>query len=159
MKVKKVKKGIMLLDIVVIILAIGLIAVLVLPMLQESREKKLEQICRQRMMLISQAQLRYFETAGGKIDPNAPSPDTVALKEGKGKNKTTAQQEIILRSFTNEFSILRKYLPSGADTFEAVCPLDGRAFIIVARDSFFYSISCPNGHGQIILGSPSWETK
>ena len=60
-----------------------------------------------------------------------------------------------MRVFTKDVSELQKVMPDVK--LEDTCPLDGRKYIIVARDSFFFSISCPNGHGQIIMGTPTWE--
>ncbi len=138
------------LDVLIIILAVGVVASLLLPYIRTERSVRLRDACRRRMKLISEAEMRYFETAGGKITKaSADTSDTSAAKA----------QEHVARVFTEDVETLRKFLPEGADTFDFVCPLDGRPFIIVARDSFFYSISCPNGHGQIILGAPTWESK
>lgn len=150
------RRGLMLLDVIIIILAIGVVATLLLPKIRTDKEVRLREACRQRMMLISEAEMKYFETAGGRL---APDTTDTTKQETKKKSKKSKKQEIILRKFTDDPEILKKFLPEGADTFDFVCPLDGRAYIIVARDSFFYSISCPNGHGQVILGNPSWETK
>ena len=41
----------------------------------------------------------------------------------------------------------------------AVCPTDGRPYLMSAVDSTSYTISCPNEHGLINTGKMSWEKK
>lgn len=149
------RRGLMLLDVLIIILAVGVIASLLLPYLRTEREVKLRDICRNRMKMIAEAELKYFETAGGKIEQKSETADTVVNVE----NAPEDADSTVIRKFTKDIDELKKFLPQGSDTFNFVCPLDGREFIIIARDSFFYSISCPNGHGQVIMGTPTWETQ
>ncbi len=154
------RKGIMLLDALIIILAVGVIASLLIPYIRTEREVRLRNACRNRMQIISNLELKYFETAGGKIVPKAETTDTSdTTAQKKLVNKKDKPDTSYVRAFTKNIDELKKMLPEGGDTFDFVCPLDGRPFVIVARDSFFFSISCPNGHGQIIMGSPTWENK
>ena len=148
----KKEKGLMLLDALIIILAVGVIASLVLPYIRTEREVRLRDKCREIMKMLSDAELKYFETAGGKINPQSEKDDSAS-----GKTSTEKGDTKYIRRFTKDISELKRFLPEGTDTMNLVCPLDGRAYIIIARDSFFYSISCPNGHGQVIMGTPTWE--
>ncbi len=149
----------MLLDVIIIILAAGVIASLLLPYLRTERDIKIRDECRQRMKLLSEAELKYFETAGGKINPEqkdtAQADTTKAEKKSAKKGEKEKSEEQIVRVFTKDVKELQKVMPNVK--LEDTCPLDGRKYIIVARDSFFFSISCPNGHGQIIMGTPTWE--
>jgi len=152
----------MLLDALIIILVIGVIATLVVPYLRTEKSVEMRETCRIQMKNWSEAQLKYFDTAGGKYDPQAAAAAAESLKaeleksKKKGKKIAPADTVVIVRTFTKDLNELRKFLPDGSDT-SVVCPLDGREFIVIARDSFFYSISCPNGHGQVIMGSATWE--
>lgn len=156
----RLRKGVTLLDALIIILAVGVIASLLIPYLRTEREVRLRNACRNRMQIISNLELKYFETAGGKINPAAETADTSDTTAHKKSNsKETKRDTSYVRTFTKNIDELKKMLPESGDTFDFVCPLDGRPFVIVARDSFFFSISCPNGHGQVIMGSPTWENK
>ena len=163
----RTRKGLMLLDVIIIILAVGVIATLVLPHLRTEKSVKIRDLCRKRMILISDAELKYFETAGGKIQPEKESTDstttadTTNTKNAKNnKSEENEEEQSIPRVFTKNFEELKKMVSQDKlDDFKPYCPLDGREYIIIARDSFFYSISCPNGHGQIIMGTPTWENK
>ena len=155
----RMRKGLMLLDALIIILAVGVIASLLMPYLRTEREVKLRNACRNRMQIISNLELKYFETAGGKISPEEEKADTTETAEKSKDKKAEKDTTTYIRTFTKNVEELKKMLSEEEDTFDFVCPLDGRPFIIVARDSFFFSISCPNGHGQVIMGSPTWENK
>ncbi|RKZ29669.1 hypothetical protein DRQ33_08610 [bacterium] len=146
----RARKGLMLLDVIIIILVVGVIATLVVPHIRTEEKVKIRDECRQRMLLFSEAQLKYFETGGGMIKPaETDSTDTSEVKD--------EQEREIPRVFTRDIQELKKMLPEEFKDTRPICPLDGRQFVIVARDSFFYSISCPNGHGQIIMGTPTWK--
>ena len=154
----RTRKGLMLLDVIIIILAAGVVASLLLPYLRTEREIKIRDECRNRMKLLSEAELKYFETAGGKINPakkDTAATDTTKAEKKSEKKGEKSEEEKIVRVFTKDVSELQKVMPNVK--LEDTCPLDGRKYIIVARDSFFFSISCPNGHGQIIMGTPTWE--
>jgi|GEM_PF-1445537 len=68
-------------------------------------------------------------------------------------------QETYLESqglYAEQMDSLLALLP---DAGHAVCPTDGRAYIMSAVDSTNYTISCPNEHGLINTGKLSWEKK
>ncbi len=152
------RKGLMLLDVIILILAVALTAALVTPKLRVEKEAKIKELSRQRMLWLSEAEMNYFETAAGRITPEEIE-SLEALRGEKKKGAKSGEEEApILRYFTDNVEDLIKFLPEDADTTDiGVDPLDSREFIIVARDSFFFSISSPNGFGQIILGNPTWE--
>ncbi len=162
----RMRKGLMLLDVLIIILAVAVVATIVLPYVRTEEEVKLKKQCRDRLKLLSEAQLKYFET-GGKDSLTLAREQAVAdsirkeaeAKKPKGKKTEEVPAPQIVRVFTDKFEELKKFAPADTSNFLDICPFDGRQYVFVARDSFFFSISCPNGHGQIILGAPTWEDK
>ncbi|MCD6594734.1 hypothetical protein J7L68_03570 [bacterium] len=159
----RTRKGLMLLDVIILILAIGVIATLILPYLRTEESLKIRNLCRQRMLLISDAELKYFETAGGQIKPEEKSMDSTDVTDTtkvEKEKKATEEKASFPRVFTKNFEELKKMVPQDKlGDFKSYCPLDGQEYIIMARDSFFFSISCPNGHGQIIMGTSTWSIK
>lgn len=155
------KSGISLLDVIILILIAGVIAALLVPKARLQKIERAEVKCRITMQNISDAMMKFFDTAGDTtlLHPKPAPVDTTPKppqppKKGK---KTTAPIDTlppIQRLFTDDTTLLMPYMPKGS---HFVCPLDDRPLIILARDSLFYSISCPNGHGQVIRGQATWE--
>ena len=158
------KSGLSILDVIIIILIVGIIAALLIPKARMNKVATAEKECRGRLTEISNAMMKFFTTAGDTAKINQPdvSPvpvdSTVKAEVKKAVKKGKAVQDSIPpappRLFTDDAKLLKPYLP---DSFKFECPLDGKSYIFIARDSVFYSISCPNGHGQIIKGEPTWE--
>lgn len=153
------KSGISLLDVVIVILIAGVIAALVIPRTRLHRKEQAETDCRIKMLAISDAMMRFFTTSGDttllNIDETpTPLDTTEAAEVDEEKEDDEGEEKVKPKLFTDDVDLLKPYLP---DTFQFTCPLDGEPYIINARDSLFYSISCPNGHGQIIKGQATWE--
>jgi type II secretory pathway pseudopilin PulG len=156
------KSGISLLDVIIIILIVGVIAALVMPKTREKEKLEAERKCRENMELINKAMVDFFSTGGEmslleegeEVADTTESGEEKESIESKEEAEEGAEEEIKPKLFTDDIELLRPYLP---DDFELKCPLDGKEYIIHANDSVFYSISCPNGHGQIIKGELLWE--
>ncbi len=140
------RRGITLMDIIIIILIIGVIVVLIAPREELQREKTSEIQCQRQMKLLSEAEISYFARAG-IMDTDSTVPDS-------------GVQHI----YTADIEQLRPFLPENIegksidpDTISFACPLDKQKYIITIQDSLFFSISCPNGHGVVVNGSYSWE--
>ncbi len=157
----KGKSGISLLDVIILILVVGVIAALVIPMMREKDLVEAEKACRAKMELMNKAMVDFFSTSGDPALLNQPEkpvePETteVATPAPKGKGKEPPV-EVKVRMFTDDMNLLKPYLPEG---FDFKCPLDGQEYVVIVRDSVFYSISCKNGHGQVIKGEFTWEEK
>ncbi|MGB9561665.1 MAG: hypothetical protein ACPL6C_02520, partial [bacterium] len=67
----------------------------------------------------------------------------------------------VVRVFTDDINKLKEYLPSWAESLavDGKCPLNKEDYIIIVRDSTFFSITCPNLHGESVKGIYSWEKK
>ena len=152
------KSGISLLDVIILILIVGVIAALVIPKTREKEKLEAEMKCRENMELINIAMVDFFSTSGdlslleegGEVVDTTESGEEVESKE----DEEGAEEEVKPKLFTDDIELLRPYLP---DDFDFKCPSSGKEYIIHARDSIFYSISCPSGHGQIIKGELSWD--
>jgi len=150
------RSGISLLDVVILILIVGIIAAILIP---KTRLQKAEQSlvkCRAQMMAISDAMLKFYTTRGDtsllNIGETGESEDTTAGAEAE---TTSTKEELKPHLFTDDTTLLRPYLP---EEYSFTCPLDGDPYVIIVRDSIFYSISCPNGeHGQVIKGQATWN--
>ena len=147
------RKGLMLLDVLIIILVVGVVATILMPYLRTEEEIRIRNTCREKLLLISRCELKYYETAGGKLKVEPAVTDS----SDTTTEKTAEPDSGIVKVFTKDFEELKQFFSEDTKDFTNICPLDGREYIIIARDSFFFSISCPNGHGQIILGTPTWE--
>ena len=132
-----------LLDALIIVLGIGVIAALLIPKARQERKEFLEKETRERMKLLSEAELRYFSTGG--VPPS--EADTT------GEAKAT-QPAVHPHLYTTSFDSLKPFLPEG---FHPVSPKDSSEFIIFARDSSYFVIVDPNGYGAIVNGQASWE--
>jgi len=132
------------LDILIIILAVGVVAAFLTPKLRANKAAEEQKICRQRMSELAQAMENYFETAGGKIKPHKTIADSTASED-------TVHYR---RYYTDNMDELKSFL---SDSFVAECPHEAKEFKIIVQDSAFYAIICPNGHGAIVNGTKSWE--
>jgi len=158
------RSGISILDIVILILIVGVIAALVIPSTRMQKKEQAVVDCHEQQLAISEAMMRFFSTAGDTSLLNIskePEPDTLAADSSGKTSEEIAEEETeedttrIIRVFTEDTVLLRPYL---AEKFSFSCPLDGDDYIVIARDSIFYSISCQNdGHGQVIKGRATWE--
>lgn len=154
----KKNSGISLLDVIILILIVGVIAALLIPKARLEKEEQSMIKCRERMLMISDAEMEFFATRGDTTELNPDlketSEDTLELTEENEDVDSEEEVEERPHLFTDDLELLKPYLP---DSVELVCPLDGKEYIIIAKDSVFYSISCPNGHGQVIKGRETWE--
>lgn len=158
------RSGVSILDVVILILIVGVIAALVIPRTRMREKEQAKIACHEQQLAISDAMMRFFTTAGDtsllNIDTTATEvEDTTAEEEETEMAKETeeAVEDTIptIRVFTEDTTLLRPYLD---EKYSFTCPLDGDEYIILARDSLFYSISCQNdGHGQVIKGRATWE--
>ncbi|HHS50782.1 MAG TPA: hypothetical protein ENN07_06670 [candidate division Zixibacteria bacterium] len=148
------KSGISLLDVIILILIVGVLAALLIPKAREGKLLEAEAECRERMTSINNAMLSFFDTFGDTTLLHAPVEPDSAEAEAKTKAEKADSAKVKVKLFTDNVDLLKPYLPDG---FAFKCPLDGEEYIIHARDSLFYSISCPNGHGQVIYGRFTWE--
>lgn len=157
----KSRSGFSVLDIVILILIVGVIAALVIPKTRLKRKEQAEINCRERMTTVSEAMLKFFTTGGDTMllprnlqEETADDTLAEAGEETAEEEAEEEEEEMRPHLFTDDMEELAPYLP---DTFKAICPLDGEDYVIHTKDSVFYSISCPNGHGQIIKGQATWE--
>ncbi len=158
------RSGVSILDVVILILMVGVIAALVIPKTRMQKKEQAVVKCHEQQLAISEAMMRFFTTAGDttllNIEENpAEETDSTAEAEGAGEEviEEEAEEDTIpeIRLFTEDTTLLRPYLDK---KYSFTCPLDGDEYIIIARDSIFYSISCQNdGHGQVIKGRATWE--
>ncbi len=150
------KSGISLLDVIILILSIGVIAALLIPKTREKEAKEQEAQCRAKMELINKAMVDYFSTCGDVtlLNQSEEVDTSDTTKSVDKKSDEEAEEEAKPHLFTDDPELLKPYLPEG---FDFTCPENGKEYILHARDSVFYSISCPNGHGQVIKGQFTWE--
>lgn len=163
----KNEKGLELLDVLIIILIGAVIAAIMVPKIKGEKKKKIMDRCRTQIRALSEAEFRYYKDAWRS---SLPSPDSLAkldslataAKKARKKVSFTLPDTInVVRVFTDDINKLKEYLPSWAETLaiDGKCPLDGKNYIFVVRDSLFFSITCPNGHGESVKGILSWEKK
>lgn len=155
------RSGVSILDVVILILVIGVIAALVIPKTRMEKKEQAIVECHEQQLAISEAMMRFFTTAGDttllNIEENpVEETDSTAEVEDTGEEVETEEDTIPeIHLFTEDTTLLRPYLDN---KYSFTCPLDGDEYIIIARDSIFYSISCQNdGHGQVIKGRATWE--
>ena len=151
------RTGISLLDVIILILIVGVIAALIIPKARLRKTEKARVDCRTQLLAISDATMRYFTTCGDTSLLNSEiekEPDDSVVAAEKKLEVETEEEEPMLHLFTDDTTLLRPYL---ADEYSFTCPLDGKPYVIIARDSIFYSISCPDNHGQVINGQVTWE--
>ncbi|MCK5832040.1 hypothetical protein KAH81_00050 [bacterium] len=155
------KSGISLLDVIILILIVGVIAALIVPKMKKNEIEEAEKECHARMETLNSAMVDFFSTYGdtsllhASDEPAEPETTEVAEEDAKdNENEEETVEKAKVRLFTNDIELLKPFLP---EDFIAKCPIDGKEYIIHARDSIFYSISCPSGHGQVIKGQFTWE--
>ncbi|MBN1756035.1 type II secretion system protein [bacterium] len=159
------RKGITLLDVVILILIVGVAAALILPHIRKAETERLEQMCRLRMRILADAELTYY-LSGGLLPEIADSIPDSTLDDSKEIIVDKEEEIELIHLYTDDIEKLKPFMsdnaggiPVSLDTISFVCPLDNQEFIFIVEDSLFYSISCPNGHGHVIKGNFSWETK
>ncbi len=149
--------GISLLDVIILILIVGVIAALVIPKARLRKTEKARVDCRTQLTTISDAMMRYFSTSGDTSLLNLEAQEEPVDSADTTEEETeveSEEEELSPHLFTDDTTLLRPYL---SDEYSFTCPLDDKPYVIIARDSIFYSISCPNNHGQVINGQVTWE--
>lgn len=158
------RSGISILDVVIILLIVGVIAALVIPKARMEKKEQATIACREQQLAISEAMMRFYTTAGDTslltlhekpVEPETTEVATEPAPKGKQPAEVVDTTTPPPRLFTEDTTLLRPYLDP---KYSFKCPLDGQEYIVIARDSIFYSISCQNdGHGQVIRGRATWE--
>lgn len=164
---QKKEKGIELLDIAIIILIAAVVFAILTPKFREQKKMKIAEECRKEIRALSEAEFRFYRENWRKtfISPDSlaklDSLARVYKKKGKKPPFEIPDTTKVEKIFTDDINKLKEYLPSWAETLsiDGKCPLDGREYIFVVRDSTFFSISCPNLHGESVKGIYSWEKK
>ncbi len=145
-------KGFSILDILIFVLIIAVLVALIIPKMKKDEKAANQSIAREKMTVISDAQEQYFRTAAGRIDPDkVEEPDTLA--EGEEATEE-ADSIVIIRLYTDDFEDLKDFLP---EDFEPTSPPNGRQFKLFAKDSSYFAIYDPNGHGTILNSKKLWE--
>lgn len=164
---RKKERGIELLDIAIIILVVAVVVAILTPKFREQKKMRITERCRQEIKALSEAEFRFYKENWRKsfISPDSLAKlDSIAAvyrKKGRKPPFQIPDTTKVEHIFTDDINKLKEYLPSWAETLnvDGKCPLDGRDYIIVVRDSTFFSISCPNLHGESVKGIYSWEKK
>ncbi|MBN2542801.1 hypothetical protein JXI42_08015 [bacterium] len=153
------RRGISLLDVIILILIVGVVAALTIPYLRKEKEQNYEETCRLKLKILAEAELNYY-ISGGQIE------DTTVIDTTDGEEDVEEEEEVIHHVYTDDIMKLMPFMPDNidgipikADTIDFKCPQENSMYIFTVKDSLFYSITCPNGHGVVVNGAYSWELK
>ena len=154
------KKGFSVLDILIIVLIVAVILALLIPKLKKDQSIEDEKIARERMVLIAAAMDSFYHTAGYTIGLTE-EVETDSLADSLAEESEIEQTEEAVEDSLPKIYYLytddRKKLNLPED-FRAVSPPNDKEFKVFFKDSSYYAIYDPNGHGTVLNGKALWES-